>query len=207
MTFKQTTTALAATILATTSAPAATPAQAKPAAEVATFGGGCFWCIEAVFQQLRGIEKIESGYSGGKVPDPTYEQVSAKTTGHAEVVQLTFNPAVVTYRDLLEVFFTAHDPTTLNRQGADAGPQYRSAVFFHSPAQEKTVRAVIAEFDQARVWGKPIVTEVSPFQAFYKAESYHQNYYARNTSRPYCQFVIAPKVAKVRKKFVSKLLK
>jgi peptide-methionine (S)-S-oxide reductase len=173
--------------------------------EVATLGGGCFWCLEAVFEQLRGVEGVVSGYAGGAVPDPTYEQVCSGRTGHAEVVQVTFDPTVVSFRELLEVFFTIHDPTTLNRQGADAGTQYRSAVFYHSPEQKATTEAVIAELAAAGVWDDPIVTEVVPLTAFYPAEAYHQQYYRRNPSQGYCRVVIAPKVAKLRSRYLAKL--
>jgi peptide-methionine (S)-S-oxide reductase len=173
--------------------------------EIATLAGGCFWCLEAVFDDLRGVERVESGYSGGDVPDPTYKEVCAGTTGHAEVVQLTFDPRVVSYRELLEVFFTIHDPTTLNRQGADVGTQYRSAIFYHSPEQKQVAETVIAELNAAKLWDAPIVTEVTPLKAFYPAEEYHQEYYRLNPSQPYCRAVIAPKVAKFRKQYLEKL--
>ncbi len=173
--------------------------------QVATLGGGCFWCLEAVYQELRGIERVVSGYAGGHVASPTYEQVITKTTGHAEVVQLTFDPQVVSYREILEVFFTIHDPTTLNRQGNDVGPQYRSVIFHHDEEQKRTAEEIIAEFEAEKIWGDPIVTEVTPFEAFYQAEAYHQNYYRNNPMAGYCMFVIRPKVAKFRKKFLEKL--
>ena len=173
--------------------------------EVATLGGGCFWCLEAVFEELRGIEKVESGYSGGVVPDPTYRQVCMGTTGHAEVVQLTFDPTIVSFREILEVFFTIHDPTTLNRQGADVGTQYRSAIFYHTPEQRAVAEQVIAELNAAGLWDAPIVTEVTPFTAFYPAEDYHREYYQQNPDQPYCRAVIAPKVAKFRKQYLAKL--
>jgi len=173
--------------------------------EVATLAGGCFWCLEAVYEQLRGVEKVESGYAGGHVPNPTYRQVSAGKTGHAEVVQLTYDPTVVSFRELLEVFFTIHDPTTLNRQGADVGPQYRSAIFFHDEGQKATAGEVLSEIEAAGIWDKPIVTEVSPLEAFYKAEDYHQEYYRNNPYQPYCQVVIAPKVSKFRQKYLANL--
>ncbi len=173
--------------------------------QVATLGGGCFWCLEAVYQELRGIERVVSGYAGGYVASPTYEQVITKTTGHAEVVQLTFDPQVVSYREILEVFFTIHDPTTLNRQGNDVGPQYRSVIFHHDEEQKRTAEEIIAEFEAEKIWGDPIVTEVTPFEAFYQAEAYHQNYYRNNPMAGYCMFVIRPKVAKFRKKFLEKL--
>jgi peptide-methionine (S)-S-oxide reductase len=173
--------------------------------ELATLGGGCFWCLEAVVEQLRGVTQVVSGYAGGHVPDPGYEAVCTGTTGHAEVVQLTFDPAVITFKDLLEVFFTIHDPTTLNRQGPDAGTQYRSVVFYHSPAQRATAEQVIADLGAAKVWDDPIVTGVAPFTAFHPAERYHQEYYRRNASQPYCRLVIAPKVAKLRSQYLAKL--
>src|SRR6266511_369808 len=173
--------------------------------ETATLAGGCFWCLEAGFQELRGVERVESGYAGGRVPDPSYELVCTGTTGHAEVVRITFDPSVITYRDLLEIFFVVHDPTTLNRQGGDVGTQYRSAVFYHSPEQKSEAERVIAELEAAHVWDDPIVTEVVPFEAFYPAEEYHRDYYRRNPNQGYCRVVIAPKVAKVRKAYFEKL--
>ncbi len=173
--------------------------------ELATLGGGCFWCLEAVFEQLRGVTKVVSGYAGGPAPNPTYEAVCSGTTGHAEVLQITFDPAAISYRDLLDVFFTIHDPTTLNRQGPDAGTQYRSVVFYHSPEQRATAERVIAELGAANVWDDPIVTELAELTAFYPAEGYHQEYYRRNASQPYCRAVIAPKVAKLRTKYLAKL--
>ncbi|MFH2038114.1 MAG: peptide-methionine (S)-S-oxide reductase MsrA [Chloroflexota bacterium] len=173
--------------------------------QIATLAGGCFWCLEAVFLELRGIEKVESGYSGGSLAEPTYKQVCDQETGHAEAIQVTFNPQVITYADLLNVFFSVHDPTTLNRQGADVGTQYRSVIFHHSSEQEQIAREIIAELDQKNIWNNPIVTEVVPFEKFYKAENYHQNYYANNSKQPYCGIVIAPKVAKFRKEFIDRL--
>src|ERR687885_339578 len=173
--------------------------------EVATLGGGCFWCLEAVYEDLKGVEKVESGYSGGAVPNPTYRQVCTGTTGHAEVVQVTFDPEVVSYREILEVFFTIHDPTTLNRQGADVGTQYRSAIFYHDEEQKRVAQEVISELEAAHVWDDPIVTEVTPFEAFYIAEDYHQEYYRNNAYQPYCQVVITPKVAKFRKQYLERL--
>lgn len=167
------------------------------ATEVAVLGGGCFWCTEAVYLEVKGVTKVESGYTGGAQPDPTYEQVCSGTTGHAEVVRLEFDPALISYRDILEIFFTIHDPTTLNRQGNDVGTQYRSVIYYQSPEQEATARQVIAEM--AHVWDAPIVTEVSPAQAYYKAEDYHQNYFAQHPLQGYCAFVVEPKVAKFRK--------
>jgi peptide-methionine (S)-S-oxide reductase len=183
------------------------PAQENVARalEVATFAGGCFWCTEAVFDQLKGVVKVESGYSGGNVPDPSYEDVCSGDTGHAETIQVTFDPSVVSYADLLRIFFTTHDPTTLNRQGADAGTQYRSAVFYHNPEQEKIAREVVQEFEKSKVWKRPIVTELSPYKNFYKAEDYHQDYYARNSRQPYCRVVIEPKIAKLREHYREKL--
>jgi peptide-methionine (S)-S-oxide reductase len=173
--------------------------------ETATLAGGCFWCLEAVFKDLRGVESVVSGYAGGDTPDPTYYQVCDGTTGHAEVVQLTFDPHAVSFRELLEVFFTIHDPTTLNRQGADIGTQYRSAIFYHTPEQRETAEQVITELTAARIWDAPIVTEVSPLTEFYYAEDYHQNYFDKNPAQPYCRAIVAPKVSKFRQKFLEKL--
>ena len=175
--------------------------------EVATFGGGCFWCLEAAFQQLRGVEKIVSGYAGGRRPNPTYEQVCSGATGHAEVAQITFDPKEISYRDLLGVLFTIHDPTTLNRQGNDVGTQYRSVVFYHSPEQQQAVQDVIAELEREKVYDAPIVTEVLPLPEFYPAEAYHQDYYNRNQNQPYCATVVASKVAKVRKSYFDRLVR
>ncbi len=175
--------------------------------EVATLAGGCFWCLEAVFVELKGVDKVVSGYSGGKVAKPTYEQVSSGSTGHAEVVQVTFDPQVISYKELLEVFFTIHDPTSMNRQGADVGTQYRSAIFYHSPEQQATAEKVIADLTTAQLWKNKIVTEVAKLDAFYKAEDYHQNYYALNPNQAYCRMVIEPKVIKFRKQFLPKLKK
>jgi peptide-methionine (S)-S-oxide reductase len=161
--------------------------------------------LEAVFRELRGVDKVESGYSGGHPPNPSYHQVCSGTTGHAEVVQITFDPQIVSFRELLEVFFTIHDPTTLNRQGADVGTQYRSAIFYHSVEQKESAEEVIAELNSARVWRDPIVTEVTPFGEFYRAEDYHQEYYLNNPAQPYCRVVIEPKVAKFRKQYLDKL--
>ena len=173
--------------------------------EVATLGGGCFWCLEAVYEELRGVEKVESGYSGGTVPNPTYRQVCTGITGHAEVVQVTFDPEVTSFKEILEVFFAIHDPTTLNRQGADVGPQYRSAIFYHDEEQKRVAEEVVAELEARHLWDDPIVTEVTLFDAFYRAEDYHQEYYRNNEYQPYCQVVIAPKVAKFRKQYLEKL--
>jgi len=175
------------------------------AREVATLGGGCFWCLEAVYQELRGVEKVESGYSGGDVPNPTYRQVCSETTGHAEVVQVTFDPGEVSYKDILEVYFTIHDPTTLNRQGADVGTQYRSVIFYHDEDQKRTAQEVISELETEGIWNGPIVTEVVPFDEFYVAEDYHQDYFRNNGFQPYCQVIIAPKVAKFRKQHLERL--
>jgi peptide-methionine (S)-S-oxide reductase len=179
--------------------------DSSPNREVATLGAGCFWCVEAVFDELRGVETVESGYSGGQVPNPSYEQVCTGRTGHAEVIQITFDPEVVSFREVLEVFFTVHDPTTLNRQGADVGTQYRSAIFYHSPEQKATAEQVIAEMNQAGIWTDPIVTEVSEFSEFFPAGEYHRDYYRRNPNQGYCQIVIAPKVAKFRQKYLANL--
>jgi peptide-methionine (S)-S-oxide reductase len=173
--------------------------------EAATLAGGCFWCLEAVFNELRGVERVISGYAGGTVPHPSYEQVCSGRTGHAEVVQITFDPETISFRELLEVFFTIHDPTTLNRQGADVGTQYRSAIFYQSLEQERIAREVIAETNTAGIWRGPMVTQVEPLDAFYPAEGYHQNYFERNEFQPYCQIVIAPKVAKVRERYLARL--
>ena len=175
--------------------------------DVATLAGGCFWCLEAVFDDLEGVDDVVSGYAGGSVPNPTYKHVCTGETGHAEVVQVTFNPDVISYRDMLRVFFTIHDPTTLNRQGADVGTQYRSAIFTHNETQEKVAEEVIAELNDAGIWDDPIVTEVVPLEAFYPAEDYHQEYFRRNPNQGYCRVVIAPKVAKFRKQYLDRLKK
>jgi peptide-methionine (S)-S-oxide reductase len=172
--------------------------------ETATLGGGCFWCLEAVYLELQGVEKVVSGYAGGSVRHPSYRQVTTGTTGHAEVVQLTYDPDKISFREILEVFFTIHDPTTLNRQGADVGTQYRSAIFYHDGAQRQIAEDIIAEFDAAHIWSNPIVTEVTALDVFYEAEDYHQDYYRQNSNQPYCNFVISPKVAKFRQKFAAK---
>lgn len=173
--------------------------------ETATLGAGCFWCVEAVFDDLRGVKDVVSGYSGGHVENPTYQQVCGAGTGHAEVVQVVFDPAELAYEDLLRVFLAVHDPTTKDRQGADVGPQYRSAIFTHSPAQAEAARKVIAEVDAQGIYDAPIVTEVAPFEKFWPAEAYHQEYFANNPAQPYCRAVVAPKVAKFRKQFVDRL--
>jgi len=175
--------------------------------ETATLGGGCFWCLEAVFEGLEGVLSVESGYMGGQTVNPTYEDVCSGRTGHAEVVQVVFDPALVSFADILDVFFVIHDPTTLNRQGNDVGTQYRSAIFYHTTLQKTTADAVIARLNGAKVWGAPIVTELTPAATFYRAEGYHQHYYATNPYQPYCQFVVAPKVQKFRKQFLGKLRK
>ena len=180
---------------------------AQKSTETATLGGGCFWCLEAVFDDLNGVISVESGYMGGQTVNPTYEQVCGGRTGHAEVVQITFDPALVRFREILEVFFVIHDPTTLNRQGNDSGTQYRSAIFFHSQEQKQIAQEVITNLSGARLWRDPVVTEVTPATVFYIAEDYHQEYFANNPEAGYCQFVVAPKVAKFRKHFLSKLKK
>jgi peptide-methionine (S)-S-oxide reductase len=173
--------------------------------EVATLGGGCFWCTDAVFSMLEGVQQVEPGYAGGSVPNPTYEQVSTGTTGHAEVVQLTFNPDVISFRQILEVFFAVHDPTTLNRQGSDIGTQYRSTILYHNDQQKAIAENLIGELEKEKAWNAPIVTEVQPFRAFYKAEEYHKNYFMKHPEQQYCQLVIAPKIEKLRKTFIQKL--
>jgi peptide-methionine (S)-S-oxide reductase len=173
--------------------------------ETATFAGGCFWCLEAVFERLAGVERVVSGYTGGSTPNPTYEDVCSGRTGHAEVVQVTFDPTVISYREMVEIFFAFHDPTTLNRQGPDSGTQYRSAIFYGNEEQAATAREVIAELGAKRLFGAPIVTEVAPLGVFYPAEEYHQQYFQRHPERMYCQAMIAPKVAKLRKAYSSRL--
>lgn len=173
--------------------------------EIATLAGGCFWCLEAVFVELRGVEKVVSGYMGGRTSNPTYKQICYEDTGHAEVVQITFDPQVITFQELLEVFFTIHDPTTLNRQGADVGSQYRSAIFYHSDEQRAAAEQVIAELTAAGILSNPIVTELTAAPTFYPAEDYHQDYFANNPYQPYCMAVVAPKVVKARQKFLAKL--
>jgi len=171
--------------------------------EMATFGGGCFWCLEAVFEMIKGVCKVESGYAGGSTPNPSYEQVCRGNTGHAEVVQITFDPNVISYRDLLVVFFSSHDPTTLNRQGADHGTQYRSAIYYHSPAQKQAAEEAIRELNAQLSQGRTVVTEVAPLTSFYPAEEYHQGYFRNHPGQGYCQVVIAPKVAKLREHFAG----
>ena len=176
-----------------------------PKLETATFGGGCFWCVEAVFQDLKGVHRTVSGYAGGSTPNPTYEQVCAEITGHAEVVQIAFDPGTISYEDLLDIFWRTHDPTTLNRQGADVGTQYRSVIFYHNETQKALSERSRAETDASGLWPDPIVTEIAALQAFYPAENYHQNYYRLNADQPYCQVVIAPKVRKLKTSFHHKL--
>lgn len=173
--------------------------------EKTTLGGGCFWCTEAVYLELKGVTEVKPGYSGGHVKNPSYREVCNETTGHAEVVQITFDPSVVSFAEILEVFFLTHDPTSLNRQGNDVGTQYRSAIFFHDEKQKETALQIIANLEKEKAYEKPIVTEVTEFKAFYPAEDYHVNYFARNKNQPYCQFVVAPKVEKFRKAFKDKL--
>lgn len=175
--------------------------------QTATLAGGCFWCLEAVFDELRGVESVESGYAGGGTGNPTYHEVCSGTTGHAEVTQINFDPNVISYKNLLNVFFAVHDPTTLNRQGADVGTQYRSAIFYHDDEQKSAAEGLIMELNAQKVWDKPIVTEVAKFDKFYVAEDYHQEYFANNPNQPYCQAVVAPKVAKFRKHFLEMLKK
>jgi peptide-methionine (S)-S-oxide reductase len=177
----------------------------RPGKEIATLAGGCFWCLEAVYDQMKGVESVESGYMGGHTVNPTYTAVCSGSTGHAEVVRITFDPRLASYRDLLNVFFVIHDPTTLNRQGNDEGTQYRSAIFYHSPEQKRIAEEVISELSAQRVYDDPIVTEVVPAGTFYVAEGYHQEYFQRNPQQPYCQFVVAPKLAKFRKSFLDRL--
>jgi methionine-S-sulfoxide reductase len=173
--------------------------------EVSTLGGGCFWCTEAVFNRVQGVEKVIPGYSGGNTEEPTYEQVVTGTTGHAEVVQVTFDPSIISYKGVLEIFFRTHDPTTLNRQGADVGTQYRSVVFYHSNRQRETVERIIRELNDEKIWSSPIVTMVEPFKTFYQAENYHRNYYDQHRTQPYCRLVIDPKIDKLRRGFKKRL--
>ena len=174
---------------------------------VATFGSGCFWCTEAIFQRVKGVEKVQSGYSGGKVKNPTYKEVCSGLTGHAEVIQITYDPATITFEELLEIFWQTHDPTTLNRQGADVGTQYRSVIFYHNPEQKRLAELYKKKLDESGAFNRPIVTEISPFTEFFKAEEYHQNYYNLNGSAPYCSYVIQPKLDKFKKVFADKLKK
>lgn len=177
----------------------------SPETQTATLAGGCFWCLQPLFQELRGVAQVDCGYAGGRVDNPSYEEVCSDATGHAEAIQIAFDPAVVSYEDLLHVFFTVHDPTTRDRQGGDVGSQYRSAVFVHSPAQKAAAERVIREFEQERVWDDPLVTEVTPFTNFFRAEEYHQDYYRKNPYAGYCMAVIRPKVSKFRKKYAERL--
>jgi peptide-methionine (S)-S-oxide reductase len=173
--------------------------------EVATLAGGCFWCTEAAFSIIKGVERIEPGYTGGTVLDPSYEEVSTGTTGHAEAAQIFFDPENITYKDILEIFFTMHDPTTLNRQSADIGTQYRSAIFFSTPEQKATAEKIIEELTKEEIWNRPIVTKVEPLKVFYNAETYHKDYYKKHPKEPYCQAVIAPKIAKLQAHFIDKI--
>ncbi len=175
--------------------------------EIATLAGGCFWCLEAVYDELKGVEDAVSGYAGGRMPNPSYEMVCTGTTGHAEVVQITFDPKIISFKEILEVFFTIHDPTTLNRQGSDVGTQYRSAIFYHTPEQKVTAEQVIAELNSEHIWDGQIITELKPFEEFYPAEAHHQEYFKKNPNQSYCRVVIAPKVTKFRKQFLDKLRK
>lgn len=177
------------------------------AKEITTLAAGCFWCVEAVFSELKGVEKVESGYSGGNVPNPTYEQVCNDETGHAEVVQIIFNPKIISFKEILEIFFTVHDPTTMNRQGPDVGSQYRSAIFYHDESQRKNAEKVIKDIEKKKIWRDSIVTQLVPFEKFYKAEKYHQKYYESNPNQTYCRLIIDPKVIKFRKMFADKLKK
>ena len=175
--------------------------------KTATLGGGCFWCLEAIFDSLRGVEKVVSGYAGGSLHFPSYQEVCTGSTGHAEVIQITFDSQIISFKELIEVFFTVHDPTTLDRQGGDVGTQYRSVIFYHTPEQEEVAREVISEFDAKKIWDGAIVTEVTPFTEFYPAEEHHQKYFLHNPDKQYCSLVIAPKVAKFRAKYMAKLKK
>ena len=173
--------------------------------EVATLAGGCFWCAEAAFSIIKGVERIEPGYTGGTVPNPTYEEVSTGATGHAEAAQIYFEPKVISYKEILEIFFTMHDPTSLNRQGADIGTQYRSAIFYNSLEQKATAEKLIAELTKEEIWNKPIVTTIEPINVFYNAETYHKDYYKKHPKEPYCQAVIAPKIVKLQHRFIDKI--
>lgn len=179
--------------------------QTKSENEIATFGSGCFWCSEAIFEQLKGVESVVSGYSGGKTENPTYKEVCTGETGHAEVIQITFNPTLISYTELLEIFWQTHDPTTLNRQGADVGTQYRSVIFYHNATQKELAIGYKKKLDEAKIYSKPIVTEISEFKTFYNAEQYHQDYYNNNKFQPYCSFTITPKLDKFKKVFKEKL--
>ena len=179
--------------------------SSTPEKEFATLGGGCFWCLEAVFDQVKGVESVESGYMGGDHPNPTYEAICTGRTGHAEIIHIEFDPGIISFRELLEIFFGIHDPTTLNRQGNDAGTQYRSAIFYHSAEQEVTAKEVIGKLTKDKIFNAPIVTEVAPASTFFIAEDYHQEYFAQNPSQPYCAYLISPKIAKFRQRFTDKL--
>jgi peptide-methionine (S)-S-oxide reductase len=179
--------------------------HSTPEKEIATLGGGCFWCLDPIFDELRGVEGVVVGYAGGKVANPSYKLVCTGTSGHAEVVKIAFNPQIISYKELLKIFFSVHDPTTPNRQGADVGPQYRSIILYHDEAQKATAEVVIQEFETEGIWDAPIVTELAPFSTFYEAEDYHQKYFEKNPGQGYCRVVIAPKVAKFRKKYQQKL--
>jgi peptide-methionine (S)-S-oxide reductase len=178
-----------------------------PALETATLGGGCFWCLEAVYSELNGVLKVESGYAGGHVKNPTYEEVCSDETGHAEVIQVTYDPAIITYREILQVFFSIHDPTTLNRQGHDVGSQYRSVIFYHDDNQKRVAEEVMQEIVKSKIWNGKLVTQLVPYVEIFKAEEYHQNYFKNNPYQPYCQVIVAPKVAKFRKQYFDKLSK
>lgn len=197
-------------ILSTTNVFAQTPAnnegdKMKEKEEVSTLGGGCFWCVEAVFDSIKGVNEVISGYTGGKNPNPTYEEVSSGSSGHAEVVQVKFNPELISYAEILNIFFHTHDPTTLNQQGADRGTQYRSVIYYHDEKQKEIATKVIAKITENKLWSKPIVTEISPLQNFYPAEDYHQNYYKNNSAKPYCSLVIGPKIQKLKKEFADRM--
>jgi peptide-methionine (S)-S-oxide reductase len=183
----------------------ANPAQTPDQLEIATLGGGCFWCLDPVYAELEGVLDVNVGYAGGRVPNPSYTLVCTGLTGHAEVVQVTFDPSIISYREILEIFFSVHDPTTLNRQGADVGTQYRSAIFYHSPEQKEVAEELVRELETEGAWNAPIVTEIAPLQDFYPAEEYHQEYFQKNPYQGYCQAVIAPKMQKFRHKYQSKL--
>jgi peptide-methionine (S)-S-oxide reductase len=173
--------------------------------EIATLGGGCFWCLQPIFEDLRGVEKVEVGYAGGSLDNPSYQQVCTGKTGHAEVVQVTFSPSEISYEEILRIFFAVHDPTTPDRQGADVGTQYRSVIFYHSDAQKQSATEVVRELEKENIWGAPVITQIVPFEAFFRAEEYHQGYFANNPRQGYCSVVIAPKVAKFRKHYAPKL--
>jgi peptide-methionine (S)-S-oxide reductase len=181
------------------------PALSPKKVELATLGGGCFWCSEAVFTQLKGVESVDPGYSGGSLENPTYEQVSTGTTGHAEVVQVAFDPSVISYREILEIFFSTHDPTTSNRQGPDVGTQYRSVIFYHNNQQRATAELVLKELTEEKLFDAPIMTKIEPLERFYKAEEYHKDYFKRHPEQQYCRIIIAPKIAKLQKLYLSKL--